>query len=260
MDSILTALGMAWGNFLSIPCPIRRWDNKQKNLMLAFLPIIGLMVGILWFLLAIIFNALKFPAILSAILMTAYIFGISGFNHIRGFGNCADSVISRGQKRRGTGTSVFSMVSMVILAILMILFQWALMRKSISAVSLLPLIAIPIITRAEAGDSMLKFSRRLAAETSVNGGSSKDGGKFVLISSLIAAVILVVIMLFFMSAKSIYGIRPFVFTVIVTLVVTALTAAFGKNSQREMNGDAASFAICLGELVGILAMVISIVR
>ena len=35
---IITGLFMAWGNFLSLPCPVKKWDNDLKNYMLGFLP------------------------------------------------------------------------------------------------------------------------------------------------------------------------------------------------------------------------------
>ena len=48
---LITAFFMAWGNFLTIPCPLKKWDNDLKNNMLAFLPSIGAVVGGVWVLL-----------------------------------------------------------------------------------------------------------------------------------------------------------------------------------------------------------------
>ena len=39
---------MAWGMFLAIPCPFRRWDEAARGRMLGFLPLIGLIVGAIW--------------------------------------------------------------------------------------------------------------------------------------------------------------------------------------------------------------------
>ena len=44
----ITAFFMAWGNFITLPCPSRKWDNKLKNLMLAMLPSVGVVVGVLF--------------------------------------------------------------------------------------------------------------------------------------------------------------------------------------------------------------------
>ena len=45
---IITGLFMAWGNFLSLPCPVKKWDNDLKNYMLGFLPTIGMIIGVVW--------------------------------------------------------------------------------------------------------------------------------------------------------------------------------------------------------------------
>ena len=45
----ITAFFMAWGNFITLPCPSRKWDGKLKNLMLAMLPSVGIVVGVLFF-------------------------------------------------------------------------------------------------------------------------------------------------------------------------------------------------------------------
>ena len=50
---LITGLFMAWGNFLTVPCPLKKWDNDLKNYMLGFLPSVGLIVG------GLIFNALN---------------------------------------------------------------------------------------------------------------------------------------------------------------------------------------------------------
>ena len=45
---LITGFFMAWGNFLTLPCPLKRWDNDLKNYMLGFLPSVGLIIGLIW--------------------------------------------------------------------------------------------------------------------------------------------------------------------------------------------------------------------
>ena len=45
---IVTAFFMAWGNFLTLPCPYKKWDGKLKNLMMAFVPAVGAVIGLIW--------------------------------------------------------------------------------------------------------------------------------------------------------------------------------------------------------------------
>lgn len=52
---LLTGFFMAWGNFLALPCPAKKWDGDMKNAMLGFLPAIGLIIGVLWAVLCVFF-------------------------------------------------------------------------------------------------------------------------------------------------------------------------------------------------------------
>ena len=48
MKTQITAFFMAWGMFLSIPCPCKIWDEKARPWQLVYLPVAGLLVGTLW--------------------------------------------------------------------------------------------------------------------------------------------------------------------------------------------------------------------
>ena len=98
MDEIktqITAFFMAWGMFLSIPCPAKIWDEKARPWQLVYLPLIGLLVGGIWAL-AAYFTGLfgKLPAVCAAIL-AALPFLLTGFIHLDGFMDCCDAILSR---------------------------------------------------------------------------------------------------------------------------------------------------------------------
>ena len=44
----LTALMMAWGTYLAIPCPYKVWDDALRPWQIVCLPPIGLVVGGIW--------------------------------------------------------------------------------------------------------------------------------------------------------------------------------------------------------------------
>ena len=99
----VTGFFMAWGNFCAIPCPCKKWDEKARTHMLVMFPIIGLMMGLLWSALfwAVLFLELPIPV--SAALLTAYPFVVSGFIHLDGFMDCNDAI----QKVPGGKTAYF---------------------------------------------------------------------------------------------------------------------------------------------------------
>ena len=42
----LTALMMAWGTYLAIPCPYKVWDDALRPWQIVCLPPVGLIVGL----------------------------------------------------------------------------------------------------------------------------------------------------------------------------------------------------------------------
>ena len=86
---------MAWGNFITLPCPYKKWDGQLKNMMLAFLPSVGLVIGVLWMAIFWLLVYLQLPPILISFTMLFYIFAVCGFMHMDGFMDCNDAILSR---------------------------------------------------------------------------------------------------------------------------------------------------------------------
>ena len=73
---------MAWGMFLAIPCPFRRWDEAARGRMLGFLPLIGLIVGAIWAAAARLCTALNLPSAVRALILCALPWLVTGFLHL----------------------------------------------------------------------------------------------------------------------------------------------------------------------------------
>ena len=86
---------MAWGNFITLPCPYKRWDGSLKNMMLGFLPSVGAVVGLLWMALLWVVWQLGLPLLIASLVMIFYIFAVCGFMHLDGFMDCNDAILSR---------------------------------------------------------------------------------------------------------------------------------------------------------------------
>ncbi len=114
-----TGFMMAWGNFCSLPCPSKRWDQNYQALMLGFLPLVGLIIGIIW---AAVYFALVyfgFPFFVVSFLITLLPFALCGFMHMDGFMDCCDAIMSRrplADRQRilkDSNTGAFAVVSMI---------------------------------------------------------------------------------------------------------------------------------------------------
>lgn len=119
----LTAFFMAWGMFWTVPCPVKRWDERARVGMLLFLPVIGLLIGTLWGLLAWVRE--KFlPGLPGAALLAVSLYWISGFIHLDGYMDCADAVFSRRDREtrrkilKDSHVGSFAVVAVVMLFLL----------------------------------------------------------------------------------------------------------------------------------------------
>ena len=112
---------MAWGNFCSLPCPLKRWDNRAKSLMLGFLPSVGLIIGLRWAVIYFALVYLGFPYLPIVFMVTFLPFALCGFIHLDGFMDCSDAIMSRRpleERQRilkDSHTGAFAVVSLIFL-------------------------------------------------------------------------------------------------------------------------------------------------
>ena len=74
---IVRAFFMALGMFTAIPCPYRPWEEESRGIMLACLPIVGALIGLIWTLIAVSAKALL-PAPLGAAFIAAQPYVLTG--------------------------------------------------------------------------------------------------------------------------------------------------------------------------------------
>ncbi len=114
-----TGFMMAWGNFCSLPCPSKRWNQNYQSLMLGFLPLVGLMIGIIWAAAYFALVYFGFPFFVVSFLITLLPFALCGFMHMDGFMDCCDAIMSRrpleDRQRilKDSNTGAFAVVSMI---------------------------------------------------------------------------------------------------------------------------------------------------
>lgn len=163
MSEWLDGFSMAWGMFLAIPCPLRRWNEKAREKMLVCLPLVGLAVGGIWLGLYLL---LRHAAIggLYTFLMAALPWLVTGFMHLDGYMDVCDAVLSRRELAtrqrilKDSHCGAFAVIGMVLLA----LCQWSVFLSGSADESLWGLLLIPVATRACAGLAVLKL-RPMAA-------------------------------------------------------------------------------------------------
>lgn len=246
MKTWLHAFFMAWGMFLAIPCPYKKWDEKALDRMLVFLPVIGLIVGGVWALAAYLSSLmLGYPraGIIAAILM-AVPWITTGFIHLDGFMDVCDAVFSRRDLEtrqkilKDPHTGSFAVISMGLLIVfsIMVLGSWW-YRSDL----LIPLALIPVSTRASAGIAVLGLKPMSTSQYS----RERDKRLIIPLAAMLAAA--VVLPVVFMGLS---GLAP-----AAAAAGYWLFCLYGKKQLGGMNGDISGFALTLGELVGITVLV-----
>lgn len=244
MKLLVYAFFMTWGMFLAVPCPLKIWDEKARPLMMACLPLIGLIPGGLWVLAAWGLPKLGCPKALMALLLMAIPYLTTGFMHLDGFMDCCDAILSRRDletRQKILKDSHCGAFAVICLALLL-LAQWSLFWDC-DPLPLPALGMIPVAVRGAAGIAVLTL-KPLGSSQYAHMDRQKNGGKLLFLS-LVLAVSVILPLVF----HGIRGLAPFVAAAVYGLAVWGA----GRN-LGGMSGDISGFGLCLGELAGVAAL------
>lgn len=273
-----TGLMMAWGNFCSLPCPAKRWDNNYTSLMLGFLPLIGLVIGIIWS--AVYFGLvyLGFPFFVVAFLITFLPFALCGFMHMDGFMDCCDAIMSRRpleERQRilkDSNTGAFAVVSMIFL----ILGYFCFLSTAVTTgVDFANMVMIVVLSRAVSGLHVLICKpmgqsqyAQMQEETEVLINSEVSEAVEIsetvetaepLKSTKKQGIILLCVLLAIISALAFWSSSYLIATALVsafTALGCLIAIQYAKKNLGGMSGDIAGFGIIWGELMGVFALVL----
>lgn len=242
---------MAWGNFITLPCPYKRWDSSLKNMMLAFLPSVGIVIGVLWMAL---FRALSECGIspqLISFVMIFYIFAVCGFMHLDGFMDCNDAILSRRplqERQRILKDSTVGAFAVVTLAFLL-LGWFAAMSAAIDSIDYEDLLILPVASRAVAGLGVLLYKpighSQYAEDYKVPGRWKYRLAVLLQTAAVFGiAVILGGDWLQLLAMTAVIGLCGF------------LACLYARKQLGGMSGDIAGYTICISELAGIFALAV----
>lgn len=246
---------MAWGNFITLPCPYKRWDSNLKNMMLAMLPGVGVVVGVLWMALYAAVDWLVLPPMITSLIMIYYIFAVCGFMHMDGFMDCNDAIMSRRpleDRQRILKDSLVGAFA-VVTAVFLILAWFAAMTTVIANNVLnaieFNLLAIPVVSRGVSGLHVLTC-KPIGHSQYVKDYEDKARNKYRV------AVVLQVIAV--VAVAAVLGGDPAT-TITVSLVEAAacvIAIGYARKNLGGMSGDIAGYGICISELAAMLTLAV----
>ena len=240
MKTYLHAFAMCQSMFCAIPCPWQVWDEKARDKMLLFLPLVGLEIGALWALLAWGCEALELPAAIRALALAAFPYLATGCIHLDGFMDVTDAVKScRSPERRREILKDSHVGSFAVIYLaLVLLSQFALFQAGEGPVW--ALVLIPGVSRC---CSALAVTGLKPMPTSQYAAQEKPKSHLIVLSTVLFVLTAAGILICGKGGLALAG----------CMAGYALALRRGYRSLEGMNGDIAGYALTIGELCGAAA-------
>lgn len=231
---------MAWGMFLAIPCPKKIWRESARRKMVACLPLVGLIAGLVWT--GCVWLSAFLPLPLGALLCAAAPWLVTGFLHLDGFMDVCDAVLSRRdlETRQRILKDSHCGAFAVICLVLLFLCQWAVFLSA-GAIPLLPLVLVPVSCRACAALAVLTLRPIAVSQYS----AMERGGAPVVFAALVLTGVCALSAILWGS-----------FAPLAAAAGYALAVWYADRQLGGMSGDVSGFALTLGELCGAAALVL----
>jgi len=258
---------MSLGMFSSIPCPYRPWNEKARHLMLVFLPLVGLLIGAVWYGLYLLTDLAKLPLQLQTAVLMLYPYFITGFIHLDGFMDTSDALLSRrphDEKLRilkDPHTGAFAVISVGVLFIICFASMLSVIEQLHFKQALgigegspmLVLLLIPVITRCCSAVAVLAGKPLAHSQYREEPGSRKPVGEVTAVSlmGLAAIIAALVIGTGFYLQEATWSVP----LVLAGTVIGYLGAMLGAVRQlRGVSGDLAGYALTIGEASAVVVL------
>ena len=245
MKTYFHAFAMCQSMFCAIPFPGNLWDEKARDKMLLFLPIVGLEMGALWAGLAWLCTFLQLPVLVRGLVLAIYPYLVAGFIHLDGYMDVTDAVKScRSLERRreilkDSHVGAFAVIGIVLL----MLAQFAFLASVPESADWRILLFVPAVSRC---GSSLAVTVLKPMNTSQYAAQKKPKSHVVVLAAMTVAFVTAG---FLLCGK--YG---FVLLGCLAGYGAALRKAY--KSLDGMNGDISGYALTLGELCAVAVLAI----
>jgi adenosylcobinamide-GDP ribazoletransferase len=241
---------MSFGMFCAIPLPFHLWDDTCVNLILPFFPVIGGLIGVLWWGIAVVLDFSGLHIMLAAAIVALFPFLATGFLHLDGYMDTSDAVLSRRPIEdklrilKDPHTGAFAVIMLAVLFVFQFASAFVFVEEGKNTALL---IILPVVSRCCSALSVLCL-KPMAQSAYANMFRQNTGMAHTII--IIMTAITGIALSFFFS-----GINGLIVTVSVILGFTA-AMAYAYKDLKGVSGDLAGFALVIGELCGLAALAI----
>jgi len=240
---LVQAFFMCFGMFTAIPCPWRPWNEDARDSMLVMLPGVGLVIGFVWLALAWLGRWLL-PGI-SAALLAALPWLLTGFIHLDGYMDTCDAILSwRSLEKRleilkDSHTGAYAVVGLMLLA----LFSYDAARTVTAQdpLNLRVLLFIPVVSRC--GSALSVLSLKPIGHSQYSGMEGRTAQRLAVCAMWLVALALCALWL---HGKAV--------VLLIETLAYAVAMAWAFRTLEGVSGDVAGFALSVSECVALAAL------
>lgn len=239
---LIVAFAMALGMFTALPVPWRPWDESARGWMLATLPLVGAVLGLIWAGLALLARAIL-PAGLAAAAVAALPLLLTGCIHLDGFMDACDALLSwrpleeRLRILKDPHAGSFAVAG----AALLMLFSYA-AAQGIPAERLRALALVPILSRCGSALCVLTMKPLEHSEY-----QSLDGAAAQRICAATLAILTLILGGLWLG-------RAAVLALLIEAASYALAMLWATRTLQGVSGDLAGFALTISECAALIAL------
>lgn len=239
---------MSWGMFTIIPCPYRGWKEDARGHMLVCMPVIGAIIGLIWY--GIYWCTGFLPLYFRAVVVAVVPWFLTGFMHLDGYMDVCDAVMSRRDLEtrqkilKDSRVGAFAVICIGILMLAQfsgILSFIELGDRSIS----MGLLVVPVASRICAAFAVINMK---PMSTSQYFNLSRKS-IFNVVLGLLLIAMAVILVLCGLSER-------ILISACVTMIMYLICALYGSKMLGGMNGDISGYSLTIGELAGIIGLII----
>lgn len=230
---------MCQSMFCAIPAP-PLWDEKARDKMLLFLPVVGLEIGAIWALLVWLCRRVCLPDPVTALILSVCPFVLTGFIHLDGYMDVTDAVKSwrdlprRREILKDSHVGSFAVIGVVLL----LLAQYALFLGASPEADARILLFVPAVSRCGSAAAVAALKPMSTSQYA----NEKKSVSHILVP-------MVMLTAFLTAGFLLWGKYGFVLLGGVAGYALALRRAY--KSLEGMNGDVAGYALTISELCAV---------
>lgn len=238
---------MALSMFSIIPAP-KVWDEDAQDIMLPLLPVIGAVIGALWYGFSCLLLWLSAPQMLFAALFLLFPLFMSGFLHMDGFMDTCDAIFSRAglDKKRAIlkdpHAGAFAVIALGVYLLMGFAAAFTALERNAGMAALF---FAPVLPRCVAGVAALRI--RPMWETGFVAQYRKN-------TKTAHTVFLAVLSALCACACGFFGGIGALIVICASACVSVLLCAYAVRQLDGISGDLCGFIIAGGELSALIAL------